>query len=72
MCILALIHRQRSWGILKNDGNTLFVVADQVLDCKVYNETLTSITWESCTLRTWLNEIFYNTAFSRNKQDAIV
>ena len=31
---------------------------------KKYNEELTDITWENCTLRYWLNNSFYNTAFS--------
>ena len=58
------------WRVLENNGSTLFVVADQGLDCKDYNET--SITWENCTLRTWLNGMFYNTAFSSSEQGAIV
>lgn len=60
------------WRVLENNGNTLFVVADQGLDCKDYNEEKTSITWEHCTLRTWLNETFYNTAFSNSEQGAIM
>ncbi len=60
------------WRVLENNGSTLFVVADQGLDCKDYNETYTSITWENCTLRTWLNGTFYNTAFSSSEQGAIV
>lgn len=60
------------WRVLKNDGNELFVMADQGLDCKNYNDTKDSVTWENCTLRNWLNSDFYNTAFSGNEQDAIV
>ena len=60
------------WRVLENNGSMLFVVADQGLDCKDYNEADTSITWENCTLRTWLNGTFYNTAFSSSEQDAIV
>lgn len=43
------------WKILENNGKTLFVVADKVLDCKKYNETKREITWERSTLRSWLN-----------------
>ncbi len=59
------------WRVLKNDGSTLFVVADKGLDCKRYNEIYTSITWEDCTLRSWLNNDFYNMAFSSGEQEAI-
>ena len=60
------------WKVLRNDGSTLFVLADLGLDCKDYNEEYTSITWETCTLRQWLNEDFYRTAFSTAEQGAIV
>ena len=58
------------WRVLKNDGSTLFLAADKGLDCKDYNEVYTS-TWEDCTLRSWLNNEFYGTAFSSGEQTAI-
>ncbi len=60
------------WRVLRNDGSTLFLAADKGLDCKDYNETYASITWENCTLRSWLNKEFYGTAFSSSEQAAIV
>ena len=60
------------WRVLQNDGSTLFLAADKGLDCKYYNDTYTSITWENCTLRSWLNSEFYGTAFSSSEQGAIV
>lgn len=60
------------WRVLNNDGSTLFVVADKGLDCKDYNKENTSITWENCTVRDWLNATFYHTAFSSAEQGAIV
>ena len=60
------------WRILKNDGKTLFVVADQGLDTKKYHDPGGSITWENCTLRNWLNNDFYGMAFSSEEQKAIV
>ena len=60
------------WRVMKNDGHTLFVVADQGLDCKDYNEEYTSVIWENCTLRDWLNHDFYDMAFSQSEQSAVV
>ena len=60
------------WKVLKNDGSTLFVVADQGLDCKDYHDVGGNATWESSTIRTWLNDDFYQTAFSSNEQNVIV
>lgn len=34
-------------------------------------EENTSVTWETCTLRGWLNGTFYNTAFSQTEQGRI-
>jgi hypothetical protein len=42
------------------------------LDAKPYNEEDTSITWENCTLRKWLNDTFYNTAFTDSEKTKIV
>lgn len=60
------------WRVLKNDGSTLFVIADRGLDCKDYNEEFAPVTWEDCTLRDWLNTSFYHTAFSGREQEAVV
>lgn len=75
------------WKVLKNDGNTLFLMADQALDCKPYHESKQDITWENSTLRNWLNgygsgendgsadnntDSFLKTAFAKEEQDAII
>ncbi|MBD5106431.1 MAG: Ig domain-containing protein, partial [Lachnospiraceae bacterium] len=60
------------WKVLNNDGSNLFVVADKAIDCKEYNEEYVNITWETSTIRNWLNNSFYNTAFSSSEQGAIV
>ena len=60
------------WRILSQKGNDAYVLADKVLDCKKYNEEFKAVTWETCTLRKWLNNDFYNTAFSSAEQGAII
>ena len=60
------------WRVLDNNGSTLFVVADKGLDCKDYHDNGGAITWENSTIREWLNNSFYNTAFSANEQSAII
>lgn len=59
------------WRVLSVKGDTAFLLADQALDYKVYNEEGTNVTWETCTLRKWLNNEFYNTAFNSSEQAAI-
>lgn len=65
------------WKVLENNGDTLFLRAEQILDCQVYNETRQDVTWETSTLRSWLNGYgsttgFLQTAFSITEQTAIV
>ena len=43
------------WRVLSVNGDDAFLVADKNLDCQVYNDTYTSVTWETSTIRSWLN-----------------
>ena len=60
------------WIVLAVDGSSVFVVSRYALDCQLYNTSFTSVTWETCTLRTWLNGTFYNTAFTAAEQAQIL
>ena len=55
------------WRVLSVDGDDAFLMADQGLDCKKYNETKTDVTWENCTLRSWLNG--YSSSENLDKKD---
>lgn len=60
-----------TWRILHHDSDGYLVVAEQGLDCRPYNEQRCSITWAECTLRHWLNNEFFNKAFSPEEQSLI-
>ena len=67
------------WRVLSNADGKLFLLSDQNLDVVRYNETNTDVTWESCTLRKWLNgydghpydDTFIGSAFSDKEAAAI-
>ena len=59
------------WLVLDRDGNKALVISKYGLDCQPYNEEYKEVTWETCTLRTWLNGTFYNSAFSSSDQNRI-
>lgn len=59
------------WLVLDNQGDRMLVISRYGLDCKKYNETYTAVTWEICSLRSWLNSEFYNTAFSDSEKASI-
>jgi len=59
------------WRVLSNTNGELFVMADKILDSRAYNQVDTNVTWETCTMRSWLNNDFYNTAFISSEQAKI-
>ncbi|MCR4649428.1 MAG: DUF4214 domain-containing protein [Lachnospiraceae bacterium] len=59
------------WQVLKVADNRVLVVSKYALDCQPYNTEYTSVTWETCTLRKWLNNDFYNTAFRDKEKSKI-
>ena len=60
------------WLVLARDGDKALLISRYALDAQPYNKDYTSVTWETCTLRTWLNGTFYNKAFSSAEQAAIL
>ena len=74
------------WCVLNVNGTDAFLLADKALDDQCYNTSYTSITWEKCTMRSWLNgydssvntygtdysgKNFINTAFTSSERSAI-
>ena len=43
------------WRVLKVDGGTALAVADVALDCRGYHKSEAMVTWETSTIRSWLN-----------------
>ena len=60
------------WLVLANEGDKALVISRYILDCQPYNTSKTSVTWETCSLRKWLNETFVSNAFSADEQNRIL
>lgn len=59
------------WLVLDVQDGKALLISKYALDCKPYNRSESNVTWETCTLRTWLNEDFLNAAFSAEEQSVI-
>ena len=59
------------WIVLDVDGDDVLVISECALDVQPYDEGGRGVTWETCTLRAWLNGTFYNAAFSAAEQSQI-
>ena len=51
------------WDVLAKENNSVLLISKYALDCKQYNTELTDVTWETCSVRKWLNETFMDSAF---------
>lgn len=61
-----------AWLVLAKENNKIFVISEKALDCQPYNiEQYANVTWETCTLRKWLNTDFINSAFSSDEKAKI-
>lgn len=61
-----------SWIILDEEDGKYLVISKYGLEAKEYNIGNDYVTWETCTLRFWLNDEFYNEAFSSSEQMRIL
>jgi len=60
------------WRVLAvGENGRALVIADRILDAKEYHNRQADVTWETCTLRRWLNDDFYSAAFSEQEQSRI-
>ena len=59
------------WHVFGIKGNRVIFLSDYVLDAQPLNSENTSVTWETCTLRAWLNGDCYNQAFSEEEKKQI-
>ena len=58
------------WLVIdKTEDSVLLICKNGIV--KPYHDTLANVTWETCTLRKWLNNDFLTTAFTAEEQAAI-
>lgn len=59
------------WLVLAKEDNKILVISEYALDFQPYNTEDTSVTWKTCSLRKWLNDTFFKSAFSKEEQNLI-
>ena len=59
------------WIVLAKDGDKVLVISKYALDNQQYNSSFSSVTWETCSLRKWMNGSFLNSAFDSGEQKLI-
>ena len=61
-----------AWRILKNDGKYVTLISEYGLDWRPFSYNAKNTSWENCSLRSWLNGDFYNTAFDDRAKSRMV
>ena len=59
------------WIVLSKSNSQMLVLSKYALDCLPYNLEREYMTWKDCSLRKWLNKIFYKTAFTKAERSLI-
>ncbi len=59
------------WMVLDENENGTLLLSRYVLDAVPYNKAFANVTWETCSLRKWLNDEFLNSAFTAEEQAKI-
>ena len=59
------------WLVMDKDGDSLLVISRYCLTYQPYNTELKDVTWNSSSLRSWLNASFYDTAFDTEEKNII-
>ena len=60
------------WEVLARENGRILVISKYALDCQKYNTMENNVSWETCSLRKWLNGAFLNAAFNAVEQKLIL
>ena len=63
---------QIEWQVIDIQYGKIFVMSRYALDCQPLATDENEYTWDKSSLRTWLNDDFYNQAFSAKEKDRIL
>ena len=60
------------WTVLEVQDGRAMLISRYLLDMKTYYHTTENVTWETSSLRQWLNDEFLHTAFTAEEASAIM
>ncbi len=60
------------WDILDETRDSFVLITSKCIDAKKFNDSGDLVSWKNSSLRKWLNDDFYNKAFSLSERSRIV
>ena len=64
--------KKLEWKILAVEKDRMLIITQDLIECAPYNKDYKAVTWESCTLRKWMNGEFMDVAFDEKEKSRIV
>ena len=62
-----------NWRVLAKEDDRILVISSRIIDAMPYhNVSDVDVTWETCSLRKWLNGTFINSAFNSAEKKLII
>ena len=63
-----------SWYVLEIIGDEALLISEQCLDCRPFSSwpERELVVWENSSLRQWLNNVFYDRAFTNDEKECIL
>lgn len=60
------------WEVLEQKGNKVLLISKYGLTCRAYNDKLENTSWSECSLRKWLNKVFFERSFSAQEKKNMI
>jgi uncharacterized protein YjbI with pentapeptide repeats len=60
-----------TWLVLKCEYDRALVISEKLIDAQPYNDKLESVTWETASLKKWMNEEFMELAFREDEKERV-
>lgn len=60
------------WFVVDEKEDALLLVSRYLLHSKPYNDKYDAVTWETCTLRKWMNEDFFTELFNEKEREKVL
>lgn len=61
-----------TWLVLEKQSDRILVISESALDSQLYHYRNESVTWRTCSIRSWLNNDFYTEAFTSSERERIL
>ncbi|MDR2492497.1 MAG: DUF6273 domain-containing protein [Coriobacteriales bacterium] len=60
------------WIVLRQTGDAMLLVTSGIIEQRAYHGSKVPVTWETCTVRRYLNEELWREAFSYNERQRVL